>query len=110
MKQPLTIAHKEQLDEIKKNLALVGAKESNFIKIELLFYNALSVARAYGDDTDENALLAALKQLQAREYQQTKVLFKKSEQREKVIRRFISSLKTVLSAAIKNVYLQPQFT
>lgn len=110
MKQPLTLAHKEQFEEIKKNLVLVGARESNFIKVELLFYNALSVAREYGDHMEENALLAALKQLQAREYQQTKVLFKKSEQRERVIRRFISSLKSILTAANKNSYLQPQYS
>jgi hypothetical protein len=108
MKQSISVAHKQQLEEIRKTLTITGAKESAFVKVELLFYEAISVAREYGDDLPENGLLAALKQLQANEYRETKALFNKSTQRERVIRRFISSLKSVLSAAIKNVYFQPQ--
>jgi hypothetical protein len=108
MKHPITIEHKRQFEEIRKKLITVGASESNFIKVELLFYEALSVAREYGDDVSENGLLAALKQLQGKQYQETKGLFKKSIQRERVIRRFISSLKAVLTAGIKNTFFQPQ--
>lgn len=110
MKHSLSIEHKRQFEEIKKNLTIIGAKESNFIKVELLFYEAMTVARAYGDDVTDNGLLAAFKQLQANQYQETKALFNKSVQRERVIRRFISSLKTVLTAGTKNMFFQPQLT
>ena len=110
MKKPIAATHKQQLEEIRKNLITAGARESNFVKVELLFYDAISVAREYGDDPAENGLLAALKQVQGREYQETKTLFKKSVQRERIIRRFISSLKNVLTAGIKNAYFQPQLT
>lgn len=89
---------------------MIGAKEGNFVRVELLFYEAIAIARAYGNDAADNALLAAFKQLQAEEYQQTKALFKKSVQRERVIRRFISRFKNVLTAGIKNTFLQPQLT
>ena len=89
-------------------MTTIGAKESTFIKIELLFYEALSVAREYGDEVAENGLLAALKGLQANEYQDTKALFPKSAQRERVIRRFIRSLREVLTAAMRNAFLTPQ--
>lgn len=102
--------HKQQFESIRKNLTNIGAKESNFIKIELLFYQTISIAREYGNDVADNGLLAALKRVQADEYEQTKVLFKKSAQRERVIRRFISSFKTVLTAGIKNTFPQPQLT
>lgn len=109
MKKPISVEHKKQLEAIRRNLNLLGAKESNFIKVELLFYDSLSVAREYGDEVNGNGLLAALKELQVNEYQQTKALFNKSTQREQVIRRFISSLKNVLTAGIRNSYYQSQF-
>jgi hypothetical protein len=55
-------------------------------------------------------LLAAFKQLQVNQYQQANLLFNKSVQRERAIRRFVSSLKTVLSAGMKNAFYQPQLT
>jgi hypothetical protein len=110
MKNSISIEHKRQLEEIRRNLTLIGARESNFIKIELLFYEAIAVAREYGDDVADNGLLAAFKQLQANQYLQTKALFNKSAQRERVIRRFISSLKEVLTAGIRNSFFQPQLT
>jgi hypothetical protein len=110
MKQSISVKHKRQFEEIKKNLTIIGAKESNFIKVELLFYEAMGIAREYGDDVANNGLLAAFKQLQANEYQQTKALFNKSVQRERVIRRFIGSLKSVLTAGMRNEFFQPQLT
>lgn len=110
MKNALSLEHKKLFEEIKKNLTIIGARESSFIKVELLFYKAMSVAREYGDDVADNGLLAAFKNLQANEYQQTNLSFSKSVQRERVIRRFISSLKSVLSAGMKNAFCQPQLT
>jgi predicted ribonuclease YlaK len=110
MKHSISVEHKRQFEEIKRGLATIGAKEGNFIKIELLFYEAISVAREYGDDVDDNRLLAALKQLQQNQYQETKALFNKSIQRERVIRRFIGSFRTVLTAGIRDAFFQPQLT
>lgn len=109
MNKTISLEHKRQFEEMKKSLTSIGTKEGNFIKVEILFYDAIAVARTYGDDETENGLLAAFKQLQANQYQQTKALFKKSTQRENVIRRFCNSLKSVLTAAIRNEYFQPQF-
>jgi hypothetical protein len=110
MTQPLSPEHKKQFEEMRKNLLAIGSRESNFIKVELLFYDAITVARTYGDDEKENGLLAAFKELQSNQYQETKALFNKSVQRERVIRRFISGLKGILSAAMKNAFFQPQLT
>jgi hypothetical protein len=108
MKELMSLEHKHQLEEIKRNLTAAGAKESSFTRVEILFYDAMTIARAYGDDIAENGFLAAFKKLQAAEYQQTKAHFNKSVQRERVIRRFINSLKIVLSAGIKGAFVQPQ--
>jgi hypothetical protein len=104
MTKPLSPEHKQRLEEIKKNLGIVGWRESNFVKAELLFYQAIEVARIYGDDENDNGLLAALKQIQAQEYQATKAIFKKSSQREQTIKRFLHQLKKVLSAGTKNAF------
>lgn len=105
MTKQITPDHKHQFDEIKKRLTIIGSKEGNFLKVELLFYEAISIARTYGDDVEENKLLAALKQLQVNQFQDTKAFFKKNTQREQVIRRFVSQLKLILSAACKNQFL-----
>jgi len=110
MKNCLSEKHKQQFEDIKNNLAILGAKESHFIKVELLFFEAITIARTYGNDVAGNPLLAALKQLQANQYQETKALFRKSVQRERVIRRFISSLKSTLTAAAKISFPEPQLT
>ena len=110
MKNSISPTHKKKFEDIKRSLAAIGAKESNFIRVELLFYEAIGIARAYGDDVADNGLLAAFKQVQVNEYQQTKGLFKKSAHREQVIRRFISSFKTVLTAGIRNSFFQAQLT
>ena len=110
MKTSLSKTHKQKFEEIRKSLHIIGAREGNFVKIELLFYEAITIAREYGDDVSDNALLAALKRVQADEYQQTKALFRKSVQRERVIRRFISSFRTVLMAGVKNAFVEPLLT
>ena len=108
MTKEITYEHRQNLEEIKKRLSVIGFKEANFLKIELLFYEAMEIARAYGNDIHENKLLSALKQLQAHQYQDTKNFFKKSSQREQVIRRFITGFKIILSAGIKNMFFSPQ--
>lgn len=108
MTQSISQQHKQRFTEMKKSLAEIGSKEGNFIKVEILFYDAIAVAREYGDNEQENGLLAAFKQIQYDQYQKTKALFRKSSHREQVIRRFCNSLKGVLTAGIRNDYFQPQ--
>jgi|SRR6476660_5828344 len=110
MTNELNHQHSQRLEEMKRQLSIIGFKESNFLKIELLFYDAIEIARAYGNDPHENKLLATLKDLQANEYQNTKSHFKKSSQREQVIRRFITGFRTALSAGIKTLSASSQST
>jgi hypothetical protein len=92
----LTDQHKRRLEEIRKEVTLIGSKESAFLKVELLFYEALSIAREYGNDARENPLLDDLKSVQESAYGKTNELYKKSSQREVSIRRFIVRFKKVL--------------
>lgn len=108
MKTQLSPLHKKQLEQIRKDLTATGSKEGNFVRVELLFYQTLAIAKEYGTDERENGFLAALKQVQSNEYQQTKALFKKNTQRERVIARFMSSLKAVLSTGVRNGFLHEQ--
>jgi hypothetical protein len=110
MTKQISTQHKHRFDEIKKQLVVIGCKEGNFIKVELLFYEAMTIAREYGDDIEQNKLLAALKELQTNQYQDTKEKFKKSNQREQVIRRFVNHLKIILTTGMKNAFYQPQLT
>ena len=97
----MTQVQQHRLEEIRKRLVSIDGRESNFLKIELVFYEAMETARMNEDDPGSDKLLYALKDLQAGAYQDTKKMFKKSSQREQVIRRFMSRLKTILATAIK---------
>jgi hypothetical protein len=92
----ISTEHRHRFDEIKKRLSIIGNRESSFTQVELLFYEALSISRNYGDDVNKNGLLADLKRIQTDQYQKTKELTRKSR-REINIRHFITKLKTVLS-------------
>src|SRR5687767_7397248 len=92
----------QQLESLRKRLIGIEAKEGNFLKIELLFYEAMDAARLQGDNPDENELLNALKQLQAGVYQDTKKRFKKTTQQDQVIRKFANQLKSILAKGIKS--------
>ncbi len=96
MTTTISLLHRKRFGEIRKSLTLIGNKEMNFLKIELLFYEVLTIAKDYGDD-DANELLARLRQLEQNEYRKTKVPTAKSSQRETNIRHFISGLKRILS-------------
>ena len=102
MTAKISIPHKKRFEEIKKELTLIGSREANFIKVELLFFEAITIAREYGNDIDQNTLLYSLKNLQNTSYQDTKEHLKKSSQQEQVIKRFVNQFKIVLSSAIKN--------
>lgn len=95
--------HKDQFREMQKRLIVIGHKESTFTSVEVLFYQALTIARSYGSEEESNPLLAELKKIEENEYRQTTELFRKSAQREKVIRRFIMKFRGFLSASAKSV-------
>lgn len=94
-------ADKEKFDGIRKKLVSLGSKESSFIFVELLFYEAITIARNYGNDYNDNHLLAALKNIEATYYKSTKNLFRKANQREVVIKHFLTQFKNVLNNEIK---------
>ena len=93
----ISSTHRQRLEEIRKSLQMLGCKESQFIKIELLFFEALTISRTYGDDPGQNTLLAALKNVQHDQYEKTKAVTKKAGQRELFIHRFVVSFRKVLS-------------
>ena len=101
----ITQPHKERFNEIRKKLGLIGSKESTFITVELLFYEAINISRTYGNDENDNKLLAAFKELEGDQYRHAKEFFRKSSQREYAIRQFIFRFKTVLAMGMKNILL-----
>jgi hypothetical protein len=86
-----------RFEEIKKDLHVLGCKESSFLKVELLFYEVLDISRSYGSDPGQNSLLAALREVQYNQYEKTKIITRRQGQRELYIRQFIVKLKKVLS-------------
>jgi len=100
MTEAVTIPHQQRFEQIKKNLTLLGNRESNFLQVELLFFEALTLSRNYGEDMQENALLRALKDLQQEQYAKTKSLTNKPSQREQFIRKFVVRLKQILSGKL----------
>lgn len=97
MKTVLSSQHRQRFAEIRKNLDAIGSHEGAFVKIELLFFEALNLARQYGDALDENALLAELKRLHGEPYEKIQGHFKKRSQKELRIRQFIAAFKRVIS-------------
>src|SRR5687768_16959540 len=96
----ITSPDKSRLEEIRKTLTMLGYRESAFLKVELLFYEALTLAKAYGDNLQINGLLASLRNVQAGIYQETKAVFKTSTQKERIIRKFIVEFKKAISCKV----------
>lgn len=99
MTLPISAAHKRRFEEIKKRLSELGNTENNFVQVELLFFEAITISKEYGDDVHTNPLLAALKQLQHGEYEKTQMPTQKINQRQAFIRYFIVAFKKVLSVS-----------
>jgi hypothetical protein len=89
----LSQEHKQRFVEIKNSLAELGYREAAFIRVELLFFEVLTISRNYGTEEEQNGLLSALKNLQAYEYAATSANFAKALQRERAIRRFVTGSK-----------------
>lgn len=93
-------SQRDELERMKKQLSVLGSREGNFINVEILFYEAITLARTLNDDDQENKLLAALKQIQATEYRSAKELYPRSTMKEKAIRKFMSRFKNALADTI----------
>jgi hypothetical protein len=95
--------HKHRLAEIYKELHRIGSKESTFLSIESLLYETITIARQYGNDINENDFLRQLKLLEETDYKETQEKYRKSNQRELVIKRFMRQFKKLISDRYKYV-------
>jgi hypothetical protein len=93
----LSLTHRQRLEAIRRKLQQLGNKESEFVKVELLFFEVLSIAKTYGEDPEQNEFLAGLKSLQHDQYEKTKIATRKASERESAIRRFTVGLRKLLS-------------
>lgn len=97
MKTVISREHRSRLNEMAKSLAIIGSHEGSFLKIELLFFEALEIARSYGQEPQHNSLLESLNHLREDSYRKANEHFKKRSQRELCIRRFISQFRRMIS-------------
>lgn len=97
MTMSISVSHKSRFEEIRKALAILGCREASFLKVQLLFFEALTISRNYGEDPQENVLLAELKKVQNDQFEKTKEVTSKSRQREVRIRQFIVQFRRSLS-------------
>ena len=77
----ITTADRKRFDAIRKDLDMLGSRESTFLKVELLFYEALNMAKTYEANVQLNTLLAALRQVQVGAYEKTKEVCRTSTQK-----------------------------
>jgi hypothetical protein len=98
----ISSSHKKRFEEIKRNLPLIGYKEDSFSRIELLFFEVLTISRSYGEDPDQNPLLAELKRVHTTEYKRTTEATRKSRQREVNIKHFVMRFKKLLAQSISS--------
>ena len=103
MSTTITDSHKQRFEEMRRIIRETGGKETNFSKIEQLFYEAINISRSYGNDIADNKLLALFKKLEAEQYTDTTALFKKGSKREQAIKRFTNQFKIVLNKATKDL-------
>lgn len=90
--------HRERFTQIRRSLSVLGNSEKNFLQVQLLFYEVLTIAKDYGSSADSNDLLAQLRQLEQNEYRIATTPTVKQNQRQNNIRHFISGLKKIISA------------
>jgi hypothetical protein len=89
--------HKKKIADVIGKLRAIPGDESSFIRLEILFYDVLTLARTYGEDVNENGLLAGLKRIQGNEYKHAQEKFNKSRQRVLVIKKFRIAFKKEVS-------------
>jgi len=94
----ITTPDRKRFDAIRKSLDMLGNRESSFLQVELLFYEALNLAKAYGENVQMNSLLAALRNVQLGAYEKTKEACRTSAQKERLIRQFIIQFKKAIAS------------
>lgn len=99
--QVISNTDKRFFEDAKKQLTQFGSKECNFLKVEMLFYDTMKVARQYGDDLAENSLLAALKKLQLVGFAEAKTRCSRVTTQERLIKRFNGQFRAVLGSALR---------
>jgi hypothetical protein len=97
MNVPISASDKNRFDQIRKTISELGCKEGSFLRVELLFYEALGIAKTYGDNLQFNGLLAALKEVQSGVYQNTKLICRTSSQKERHIHKFVVQFKKAIA-------------
>lgn len=97
----LSEEHKRSIDEAIRKIRFMSSEESSFIQLELLYYNVLSIARAYGNNINENPMLAGLKHIEGKEYKNAQERFKTCSQKVIAIQKFRMAIKRELSSWIK---------
>ena len=97
----LTEAHKKSIDLAIRRIRTLSSCESSFIQLELVYYDVLSIARLYGNEINENAMLAGLKQIECNEYKYAQERFKSSSQKVNAIQKFRMAIIRELSLWVR---------
>lgn len=100
MNMLITTTDKKRLDAIRKDLGILGSRESTFLRVELLFYEALTLAKNYGENAQMNTLLGELRKVQAGAHEKTKEICRTSVQKERLIHQFIVQFKKAISGKV----------
>jgi hypothetical protein len=88
--------HKKSVDDVLIKIRAVSYDESSFTRLELYYYDILAITRAYGNNINENKMLAGLKLIEDKEYKHAQERFKKSSQKIAAIQKFRSAFKREL--------------
>lgn len=94
----ITTTDRKRFDAIRKRLAMLGKQERTFLQVELLFYEALNMAKTYGEDVQLNTLLAALRNVQTGAYEKTKEVCRTSTKKEQLIQQFVVQFKKAIAS------------
>jgi hypothetical protein len=97
----ITSCDKETLKTIYRQLVPMPASEGCFTGMENLFYSALQLARNYGSDQMQNALLRDFIEVKENRYSETQKPYHKQQQRELTIFHFKRAFKKKLGTWIK---------
>ena len=102
MQNKLLNEYQEKLKAVSTSLCSLSFHESSFIKMENLFFEVLSLARTFGNNTNNQVPLTALKDIQENQYKRTQEKYSKSRQREVAIKQFRTAFKKEVSLWIKS--------
>jgi hypothetical protein len=101
MQKQLSNDDKAKLAAIHKALSLLPSTEHAFMKMESLFYDALSIARDYSTSDEKNSFLYNLLRLKEEEFKTAQEKYTKARQHEVAIKQFRSAFKKELSTYLR---------